>query len=94
MVGVGFLTLPILVSQVGIWLFASISILVTLSVYYGVSMLVAVSDDIGYNGGSYERIISKVFKSETLDNLVKLAVILLQLANCIANIIFVGLTSA
>ena len=90
MVGVGFLTLPILVVEVGTVIFVAISLVATFSVYYGITLIVDVAEDMGYQGGSYEKVVQKVFKNDTLDFIVKTSVVMLQLSNCIANIIFIS----
>lgn len=88
MVGTSFLTLPFLCEEIGPWNFIIVCIFITCAVLYGMILLIEIVDDIGYEGGSYEKIMKIVFKSKTFTATLNVMMASMQLLVSVGGCLF------
>ena len=88
MVGTSFLTLPYICEQVGVINFTIVALFITCAVLYGVTLLIDIVDDIGYEGGSYEKIMKIVFKNKTLQVVLNIMMASMQLLVSVGGCLF------
>lgn len=87
-IGVGFLTVPYLIENIG-WYGLLIGYPLTcFAVIYGIWLLNKLADELEYTGGSFENLMKIIF-GDFGYNFTCVILVINQLCTCIANILFV-----
>lgn len=63
--------------------------MVLIAIFYGTFLLMAVADDLGYRGPSYEKLLIMVFKNDKILGFAKTMMVLLQLFKVVGHNLFI-----
>ena len=88
-VGLGILTLPYAFSQAGTYLAILSLIAITALSWYGVKLYIEVAEDIGYEGAKLQDLV-RIAIGKNGGKFAAINIIVIQLAVCIASVVFCG----